>query len=165
MMPADADHETPPQRAHSTRELSTSLGIVPLACMMMRGGTSRGAFFNTADLPADAALRDRILLAAMGSPHPLQIDGIGGGNSLTSKVAIVGPATDPRADVDYLFAQVGVDQALVDTNATCGNILAAVGPFAVEVGLIATRSPSLLRMGVTGSTSSCRTPAVGWSGQ
>ena len=131
----------PPPTGGSPGAVSASLGVVPLPCLMMRGGTSRGAFFNAADLPADPAARDRVLIAAMGSPHPLQVDGIGGGNPLTSKVAIVGPPSDPRADVDYLFAQVSVDRALVDTKAACGNILTAVGPFAVETGLVATRSP------------------------
>ncbi|MEX0853348.1 MAG: 4-oxalomesaconate tautomerase [Bauldia sp.] len=134
-----SEYVTP--RLRRVDEPSTSLGIVALPCTMMRGGTSRGAFFSAADLPRDVGLRDRVLLAAMGSPHPLQVDGIGGGNSLTSKVAIVGPPSDPRADVDYLFAQVSVDQAMVDTKAACGNILAAVGPFAIEAGLVATGSP------------------------
>jgi len=115
---------------------------VSIPCTMIRGGTSRGVFFNAADMPSEVADRDRVLLAAMGSPHPLQVDGIGGGNPLTSKVAIVGRSTDPRADVDYLFAQVTPERATVDTNATCGNILSAVGPFAAEEGLIALDSPT-----------------------
>lgn len=82
-----------------------------------------------------------MLLAAMGSPHTLQVDGIGGGHPLTSKVAIVGPSNHPSADIDYLFAQVGVDDAFVNTNVTCGNMLSAVGPYAIEAGLIATESP------------------------
>jgi 2-methylaconitate cis-trans-isomerase PrpF len=108
---------------------------------MMRGGTSRGIFFRKADLPDDAELRDRVLVAVVGSPHPLQVDGIGGGHPLTSKVAIIGPSTRPDADVDYLFAQVNVDRASVDTKPTCGNLLAAVGPFALETGLIKADAP------------------------
>lgn len=130
-----------PRHKAFDRGVSTSAGIVALPCTMMRGGTSRGAFFNAADLPEDPDLRDRVLLAAMGSPHPLQVDGIGGGNPLTSKVAIVGPSADRRADVDYLFAQVNVDRAAVDTKAACGNILAAVGPYAIETGLVAPEAP------------------------
>jgi len=134
-------HNAPPRGVRRPGTLSKSLGIEALPCTMMRGGTSRGAFFSSADLPRDSDLRDRVLLAALGSPHPLQVDGIGGGNPLTSKVAVVGPSSHPRADVDYLFAQVSVDQAKVDTRATCGNILAAVGPYAIEAGLVAARSP------------------------
>lgn len=102
----------------------------------MRGGTSRGPFFLEQDLPAEPAARDRVLLAAMGSPHLLQLDGLGGGNSLTSKVAIVSRSSRPGADVDYLFAQVAVERAHVDLSPNCGNMLAAVGPFAIEAGLV-----------------------------
>lgn len=116
-------------------------GLISLRCTMMRGGTSRGAFFLGEDLPADPALRDQVLIAALGAPHPLQVDGIGGGHPLTSKVAIVGPSTVANADVDYLFAQVNVDRASVDTSPTCGNLLAAVGPFALEHGLIEAGAP------------------------
>ena len=108
----------------------------------MRGGTSRAAFFNAADLPIDTADRDRALIAALGSPHPLQVDGIGGGNPLTSKVAIVSRSDAPGADVDYLFAQITPERDTVDTNAACGNILSAVGPFAIEEGLVAPDSPN-----------------------
>jgi 2-methylaconitate cis-trans-isomerase PrpF len=107
----------------------------------MRGGTSKGPVFLAEDLPSDPTLRDRVLLAALGSPHPLQVDGVGGGNPLTSKVAIVGKPTVPGADVDYLFAQVTVEKSLVDTKPNCGNMLAAVGPFAIERGLVRPRSP------------------------
>ncbi len=102
----------------------------------MRGGTSRGPFFLESDLPAEPAARASVLLAAMGSPHLLQLDGLGGGNSLTSKVAIVSQSSRPDADVDYLFAQVAVDRAHVDLGPNCGNMLAAVGPFAIEAGLV-----------------------------
>lgn len=112
-----------------------------IPCVLMRGGTSRGPFFLSSDLPRDTAARDAVLIAAMGSGHPLQIDGIGGGNPLTSKVAIVGPSRQPDTDIDYLFAQVNVEKALVDTAPNCGNMLAAVGPFAIEQGLIAATDP------------------------
>jgi len=103
----------------------------------MRGGTSRGPYFLESDLPDDLPARDRVLLAVMGSPHPLQVDGIGGAQTLTSKVAIVSKATHPDADVDYLFAQVSIDTAVVDTSPNCGNMLSGVGPFAIEAGLVA----------------------------
>ena len=102
----------------------------------MRGGTSKGLYFDRADLPVDQSVRDQFLLAAMGSPDPRQIDGAGGANSLTSKVAIVGPSAARDVDVDYLFAQVLIDRAIVDLNPTCGNMLAGVGPFAIERGMV-----------------------------
>ena len=102
----------------------------------MRGGTSKGLFFLAKDLPQDEATRDAVLLAAMGSPDVRQIDGMGGAHPLTSKVAVVGPSTHPDADVDYLFLQVVVDEARVDPNQNCGNMLAGVGPFALENGLV-----------------------------
>lgn len=107
-----------------------------IPCVAMRGGTSKGLYFHRDDLPSDEAARDRILLTAMGSPDPRQIDGMGGAHPLTSKVAIVGPATREDADVDYLFLQVVVDEAEVRTTQNCGNILAGVGPFAIEQGMI-----------------------------
>lgn len=107
-----------------------------IPCVLMRGGTSRGPFFLATDLPREPAARDAVLLSAMGSGHELQIDGIGGGNALTSKVAIVGPASVANADVDYLFAQVHVRDRIVDTGPNCGNMLAGVGPFAIEAGLV-----------------------------
>ncbi len=103
---------------------------------MMRGGTSKGLYFRAEDLPADVAARDAVLLAAMGSPDTRQIDGVGGADPLTSKVAIVGPSTREGADVDYLFCQVVVDEAVVDTKPNCGNMLAGVGPFAIEKGMV-----------------------------
>jgi 4-oxalomesaconate tautomerase len=105
-------------------------------CTMLRGGTSRGLYFEAGDLPADPAERDDLLLRLMGTPDPRQIDGLGGATSLTSKVAVVGPSDRPDVDVDYLFLQLGVDQATVSDRQNCGNILAAVGPFAVERGLV-----------------------------
>ncbi len=101
---------------------------------MMRGGTSKGPFFLCSDLPSEPEARDALLIEIMGAGHPLQIDGIGGGNSLTSKVAIVGPSTRDGADVDYLFAQVKVLERVVDTAPNCGNMLSAVGAFAIEQG-------------------------------
>jgi 2-methylaconitate cis-trans-isomerase PrpF len=112
-----------------------------IPCVLMRGGTSRGPFFLTSDLPDDAAQRDAVLLAAMGSPHDYQVDGIGGANPLTSKVAMISASRQPGADVDYLFAQVLVNERLVDTKPNCGNMLVAVGPFAIEAGLVPARHP------------------------
>ena len=105
-------------------------------CTMLRGGTSRGLYFEAGDLPAEAGARDDLLLRLMGTPDPRQIDGLGGATSLTSKVAVVGPSDHPDADVDYLFLQLGVDEATVSDRQNCGNILAGVGPFAVERGLV-----------------------------
>ena len=105
--------------------------------MWMRGGTSKGGYFLAADLPADAAERDAFLLRAMGSPDPRQIDGMGGADPLTSKVAVVRKSEREGIDVDYLFLQVFVDQAIVSDAQNCGNILAGVGPFAIERGLVA----------------------------
>ncbi len=105
-------------------------------CMLMRGGTSKGAYFLADDLPTEESVRDELLLRIMGSPDPRQIDGLGGAHPLTSKVAVVSPSTDPEADVDYLFLQVAVDEAEVSNRQNCGNLLAGVGPFAVERGLV-----------------------------
>ncbi|MEN4904308.1 4-oxalomesaconate tautomerase [Luteimonas sp. TWI1416] len=118
--------------------------LYSLPCVLMRGGTSKGPFFLASDLPGDPAQRDRLLLDLMGAGHPLQIDGIGGGNALSSKVAIVGPASRADADIDYLFAQVRPDQMVVDTTPNCGNMLAAVGPFAIESGMVAASDPQTL---------------------
>ncbi len=107
-----------------------------IPCVIMRGGTSRGPFFLAADLPPDAATRDAVLLAVMGSPHEIQVDGIGGAHSVTSKVAMISKSKHPEADVDYLFAQVEINQRIVDTKPNCGNMLVAVGPFAIESGLV-----------------------------
>jgi 4-oxalomesaconate tautomerase len=107
-----------------------------IPCVLMRGGTSRGPYFLASDLPDDPRQRDEVLLRVMGSPHPLQVDGLGGANTLTSKVAIVSRSRQPGADVDYLFAQVSVTDAFVDTKPNCGNMLAGVGPFAIEAGLV-----------------------------
>jgi 4-oxalomesaconate tautomerase len=108
---------------------------------MLRGGTSRGLYFEARDLPADPAERDDLLLRLMGTPDPRQIDGLGGATTLTSKVAVVSPSEAPDVDVDYLFLQLGVDEATVSDLQNCGNILAGVGPFAVERGLLPAGEP------------------------
>jgi 4-oxalomesaconate tautomerase len=104
--------------------------------MLMRGGTSKGAFFLAEDLPPDPAERDDVLLRVMGSPDTRQIDGVGGGHPLTTKVAVVSPSDRDDAELDYLFLQVSVDHAEVTDKQNCGNMLAAVGPFALERGIL-----------------------------
>jgi 4-oxalomesaconate tautomerase len=106
-------------------------------CMLMRGGTSKGAYFLRDDLPSDEAERDELLMRIMGTPDARQIDGIGGAHPLTSKVAVVWPSEDDTADVEYLFLQLGVDEPIVTDRQNCGNLLAGVGPFAIERGLLA----------------------------
>lgn len=113
--------------------------LVGIACTFMRGGTSRGAYFLADDLPADIAERDALLLSVMGSPDPRQIDGIGGADPLTSKVAVVSKSNRDGIDIDYLFLQVFVDQPIVTDSQNCGNILSGVAQFAVERGLIEAR--------------------------
>ncbi|MES2626754.1 MAG: 4-oxalomesaconate tautomerase [Pseudomonadota bacterium] len=108
-----------------------------IPCMLIRGGTSKGAYFLASDLPVDAKARDRALLGIMGSPDKRQIDGVGGAHPLTSKVAIVKKSERPGVDIDYLFVQVFVEEAKTTTSQNCGNILAGVGPFAIEKGLVA----------------------------
>ena len=107
-----------------------------LPFLFMRGGTSRGPYFNRADLPADRDQLAQVLIAAVGSGHPLNIDGIGGGNAVTTKVAMLSASDDEWADIDYFFAQVSVETQLVDFKPTCGNILSGVGPAALEMGLM-----------------------------
>ena len=138
----------------------------------MRGGTSKGGYFLAEDLPADTAARDAFLLRVMGSPDPMQIDGMGGGDPLRSKVAVVRPSTRPGVDVNYLFLQVMVDQAIVTDAQNCGNILAGVGPFAIERGLITAQdgeTPVTIFMENTGQTAQARvqTPArrVAYAGE
>lgn len=104
--------------------------------LFMRGGTSRGPYFRRDDLPEDREQLSRVLLAVVGAGHPLNIDGIGGGNAVTTKVAMLSPSTSPDADVDYFFAQVSVEERLVDYTPTCGNMLVGVGPAAIEMGLV-----------------------------
>jgi len=108
-----------------------------IRCSVLRGGTSKGLYFHAGDLPADRETRDAVLLAAMGSPDPREIDGMGGAHPLTSKVGVVKTSHREDADVDYLFLQVWPDRAEVSDNQNCGNILAGIGPFAIEEGLVA----------------------------
>lgn len=131
--------------------------------MLIRGGTSKGAYFLAEDLPADTVERDDLLLRVMGSPDERQIDGIGGAHPLTSKVAVVSRPESDSADVDYLFLQVGVEQATVSDKQNCGNILAGVGPFAIERGLVPARlgtTPARIRMVNSGglAIATVRTP-------
>ena len=138
--------------------------LCAIPCTLMRGGTSKGLFFRAQDLPTERAVRDRVLLAAMGSPDARQIDGAGGAHPLTSKVAIVGAATRPDADVDYLFLQVAVDKAEVSDSQNCGNILAAVGPWAIENGLVRSAldtTPVRIHMVNTASLAVAHVPTPG----
>ena len=107
-----------------------------IPAILFRGGTSKGPLFLAQDLPRSRDVLDRVLLAAMGSPHPRQVDGIGGAESLTSKVAIVSKSTRPDIDIDYLFVQINPNSPIVDYSSNCGNMLSALGPFAIEKGLI-----------------------------
>jgi 4-oxalomesaconate tautomerase len=127
----------------------------------MRGGSSKGLFFDARDLPADPARRDAVLLAAMGSPDVRQIDGLGGAHPLTSKVAVISRSGDGPADVDYLFLQVAVDAAVVSDGQTCGNILAGVGPWAIENDMVAAApgsTPVRIRMLNTGGLAVAHVP-------
>ena len=128
-------------------------------CMLMRGGTSKGAYFLAEDLPSGPAERDDLLLRIMGSPDARQIDGIGGAHPLTSKVAVISPSARADADVDYLFLQVGVEAAMVSDRQNCGNLLAGVGPFAVERGLISA-APVRIHMVNSGSLATARFPGA-----
>jgi methylitaconate Delta-isomerase len=112
-----------------------------IPCVFMRGGTSRGAYLRVEDLPADPEARDQLILAIYGSPDVRQIDGIGGADTLTSKVAIVGPSMRPDADVDYTFGQVGITTAEIDYKPNCGNISSGVGPFAIMQGWVSPTDP------------------------
>ncbi|MCU1437591.1 MAG: uncharacterized protein JWP66_678 [Naasia sp.] len=135
-----------------------------IRCMLMRGGTSKGAYFLADDLPADTAERDDLLLRIMGSPDARQIDGIGGAHPLTSKVGVIAASTSGDTDVDYLFLQVVVDEAVVTDSQNCGNILAGIGPFAVERGLVAAgegETTVRIRMVNTDSTVVARFPTPG----
>jgi 4-oxalomesaconate tautomerase len=116
--------------------------LTGIPCTLMRGGTSKGLYFHAGDLPGERALRDRVLLAVMGSPDVRQIDGVGGAHPLTSKVAVVSRSIHADADVDYLFLQVVVDRAEVSDSQNCGNILAGVGPWAIENGLVPVAGPA-----------------------
>ncbi|MFE5917265.1 4-oxalomesaconate tautomerase [Streptomyces sp. NPDC056468] len=139
-------------------------GPTEVRCMLMRGGTSKGAYFLATDLPADPGARDALLLRMMGSPDERQIDGLGGAHPLTSKVAVVSPSSDPRADVDYLFLQVAVDRPEVSARQNCGNILAGIGPFAAERGLVPAgeeRTSVRIRMVNTGDFATAAFPTPG----
>lgn len=128
---------------------------------LMRGGTSKALYFHAADLPHSVRARDRVLLAAMGSPDARQIDGVGGAHPLTSKIAIIGPSTRADADVDYLFLQVVVEKAEVSDSQNCGNILAGVGPWAIERGLVSitgAETPVRIHMVNTGSVAVAHVP-------
>jgi len=141
-----------------------ALSQTPIPCTLMRGGTSKGPFFLASDLPADTELRDRVLLAAMGSPDVRQVDGLGGADPLTSKVAIISRSSRPGIQVDYLFAQVSIDRPLVDVTPNCGNMLAGVGPFAIERGLVASRdavTPVTIYMVNTGNVAVAHVPTPG----
>lgn len=130
-------------------------------CLWMRGGTSKGAYFLACDLPKTESERDEFLLQIMGSPDVKQIDGMGGANPLTSKVAVVKPSQREGADVDYLFLQVFVDQAIVTDKQNCGNILAGVAPFAIEKGLVPVTddvTDVTVYMENTGQYAVCRVP-------
>ncbi len=116
----------------------------PVPATVMRGGTSKGLYFIKEDLPDDTTARDRLLLDAMGSPDPRQIDGMGGAHPLTSKVAIVSRSNSDNADIDYLFLQIAVDRAQVSDGQNCGNILAGVGPFAIENDLVQAADPETI---------------------
>ncbi|MEX0853977.1 MAG: PrpF domain-containing protein, partial [Bauldia sp.] len=133
-------------------------------CMWMRGGTSKGGYFLAADLPADPAMRDAFLLRVMGSPDRRQIDGMGGADPLTSKVAVVKKSARPGVDIDYLFLQVFVDRPIVTDAQNCGNILAGVGPFAIERGLVTARdgeTPVAIYMENTGQIAVARVATPG----
>ncbi|HEY8486041.1 MAG TPA: 2-methylaconitate cis-trans isomerase PrpF [Limnochordales bacterium] len=114
-----------------------------IPAVIMRGGTSKGVFFRGDVLPSDPEVRDRVILRAFGSPDPYgrQIDGLGGATSTTSKVCIISPSTRPGCDVDYLFGQVSIDRPLIDYTGNCGNLSSAVGPFAIEEGMVKGTDP------------------------
>ncbi len=112
-----------------------------IPCVIARGGTSKGIYLKSNDLPSDPVLRDKVILAIFGSPDVRQIDGLAGADPLTSKLAIVGPPTHPEADVDYTFAQVSIQDAVVDYNGNCGNISSGVGPFAIDESLVRAVEP------------------------
>lgn len=118
-----------------------AMGVKPVRTTLYRGGTSKGVFLHENDLPQDPAVRDRVILAIFGSPDPRQIDGLGGADVLTSKLAIVGPPSIPEADVDYTFGQVDIKSAYISYSGLCGNISSGVAPFAIEEGLVRAVEP------------------------
>ena len=113
----------------------------PVRCSIVRGGTSKGIYILENDLPKDVQLRKKVIQTVFGSPDPRQIDGLGGADTLTSKLAIVGPSDRLDADVDYTFAQVGIEKDVVDFGGNCGNISSGVGPFAIDAGLVKAQEP------------------------
>ena len=141
--PRHLQHARPARRPGSALRRVSGFAVSQTAipCAVMRGGTSKGLMFLAEDLPDDRATRDAVLLAAMGSPDPRQIDGMGGAHPLTSKVAVVSLSPRDDADVEYLFLQVWPDRPEVSDSQNCGNMLAAVGPFAIEQGLVAAGRP------------------------
>lgn len=112
-----------------------------IRCTIMRGGTSKGIFFHSSDLPPDQHLRDKVILRVFGAPDLREIDGLGGAELLTSKVAVIGPSTRPDCDVDYLFGQVSMASPMIDWKSNCGNISSAVGPFAIDEGMVKAVEP------------------------
>ena len=127
-------------------------GMDMIRCTIMRGGTSKGIFLMAHDLPTNPSQQDDVILQIFGTPDIRQIDGLGGGDLLTSKCAIIGPSSRPDADVDYTFAQVALDKALVNRKGNCGNIAAAVGPFAIHQGLVPVTEPvTTVRIHLTNS--------------
>jgi 4-oxalomesaconate tautomerase len=130
--------------------------LLALPCVWMRGGTSKAAFFDAGVLPSAGVARDRLLLAAMGTPDARQIDGIGGGTPLTTKIAIISASRDGEADVDYLFGQVVIGGNRIDYAPTCGNILAGVGPYAIERGLVRASDPeTIVRIRMVNTAALC----------
>jgi len=127
--------------------------------LFMRGGTSRGPYFNRADLPEDRETLAEVLIAAVGAGHPQNIDGVGGGVAVTTKVAMLSKSKDDWADVDYFFAQVAVDKREVDFKPTCGNILGGVGPAAIEMGLVSATG-SETRVKILSTNTGARVEAV-----
>jgi 4-oxalomesaconate tautomerase len=132
--------------------------LTPIPCTLMRGGTSKGLYFDAASLPAETGLRDRVLLAAMGSPDLRQIDGMGGAHPLTSKVAVISLSQRADADVDYLFLQVAVDRPEVSDSQNCGNLLAGVGPWAIEKGVVPAQDGAWSNTKVTRASTGCPAP-------
>jgi len=132
-----------------------------IPCVLMRAGTSRGPFLLREWLPEGDEARDQALIGAIGASDPLQLDGVGGGSTLNSKVAIVSRSSQPGCDIDYLFAQVGVGHCSVDTRPNCGNMLSGVAPFAIEQGLIpATDGTTSVRVYNVNTKSRCERPAA-----
>ena len=118
--------------------MATDIRQTPIPFLLMRGGTSRGPYFNAGDLPTDRERLTEVLISSVGGGHPNSIDGVGGGSAVTTKVAMLSKSAHPDADVDYFFGQVAVNEHMVDYGPTCGNILVGVGPAAIEMGLVRT---------------------------